>query len=77
MEWQLLDALPEEDRRAVLSRCHRQRYPKGAFICHQGEVGDSMHLVAAGTVAIRVNGPVGEEVTVDIMRPGNSSANRH
>ncbi len=72
MQWQLLDSLPEEDRRAVLARCHRQRYPKGAFICHQGELGDSVHLVAVGTVAIRVNGPAGDEITVDVMRPGNS-----
>ena len=72
MEWQLLDSLAEENRRAVLARCHRQRYPKGAFICHQGELGDSVHLIATGTVAIRVNGPGGDMITVDVMRPGNS-----
>ena len=72
MQWQLLDSLSEVDRRAVLARCHRQRYPKGAFICHQGELGDSVHLIALGTVAIRVNGPTGDEITVDVMRPGNS-----
>lgn len=72
MQWQLLDSLSEVDRRAVLSRCHRQRYPKGAFICHQGELGDSVHLIALGTVSIRVNGPAGDMITVDVMRPGNS-----
>lgn len=72
MQWQLLDSLSDVDRRAVLSRCHRQRYPKGAFICHQGELGDSVHLIDTGTVAIRVNGPVGDMITVDVMRPGNS-----
>ena len=72
MQWQLLDSLREEDQRAILARCQRQRFPKGAFICHQGESGDSMHLIASGTVAIRVNGPVGDVITVDVMRPGNS-----
>jgi CRP-like cAMP-binding protein len=72
VQWQLLDSLSDVDRRAVLSRCHRQRYPKGAFICHQGELGDSVHLIDTGTVAIRVNGPVGDMITVDVMRPGNS-----
>lgn len=72
MQWQLLDSLSDVDRRAVLSRCHRQRYPKGAFICHQGELGDTVHLIDTGTVAIRVNGPVGDMITVDVMRPGNS-----
>jgi CRP-like cAMP-binding protein len=72
VQWQLLDSLSDVDRRAVLSRCHRQRYPKGAFICHQGELGDTVHLIDTGTVAIRVNGPVGDMITVDVMRPGNS-----
>jgi len=72
VQWQLLDSLAEADRRAVLSRCRRQRYPKGAFICHQGEAGDSVHLIDIGTVSIRVNGPAGDMITVDVMRPGNS-----
>lgn len=72
MPWQLLDSLSDTDRRAVLSRCHRQRFPKGAFICHQGELGDSVHLIDIGTVSIRVNGPGGNMITVDVMRPGNS-----
>ena len=72
MQWQLLDSLSDIDRRAVISRCHRQRFPKGAFICHQGEPGDSVHLIDTGTVAIRVNGPVGDIITVDVMSPGNS-----
>ncbi len=72
MQWQLLDSLSDADRRAVISRCQRQRYPKGAFICHQGESGDSVHLIDIGTVAVRVNGPTGAMITVDVMAPGNS-----
>ena len=72
MQWQLLDSLSDVERRAVLARCHRRRYPRGAFICHQGELGDSVHLIDSGTVAIRVNGPAGDMITVDVMRPGNS-----
>jgi CRP-like cAMP-binding protein len=72
VQWQLLDALGEDDRRAVLSRCHRQRFPKGAYICHQGDPGDSLHLIALGTVAVRVTGPSGDVLTLDVMRPGNS-----
>ena len=67
-----MNSLSDVDRRALLSRCHRQRYPKGAFICYQGEMGDSVHLIDAGTVAIRVNGPAGDMITVDVMRPGDS-----
>lgn len=72
MEWQLLAALPDSDRRALLSRCRRQRYPKGAFICHEGEIGDSMHLIDIGTVAVHVTSPMGNVVTLDVLRPGDA-----
>jgi len=72
-----MDSLTDTDQRAVPSRCKRQRYPRGAFICHQGEPADSVHLIDIGTVSIRVNGPAGDMITVDVMRPGNSFGEHH
>lgn len=71
MEWRLLSSLSEEDRRALLARCQRQRYPKGGFVFHEGETGDSAHLIDSGTVAVRVTGPSGDLVTLDVLRPGD------
>jgi CRP-like cAMP-binding protein len=70
VEWQLLSSLPEEDRRALLARCQRQRFPKGAFVFHEGEAGDSAHLLDRGTVSVRVTSPRGDVVTLDVLRPG-------
>ncbi|MGO8872799.1 MAG: Crp/Fnr family transcriptional regulator [Acidimicrobiales bacterium] len=72
MGWQLLDALSDAERRAFLCRCQRRRYPRGAFICHEGDTGDSMYLLDIGTVAIRATSPLGDTVTMTVLRPGDS-----
>ena len=71
MEWRLLSSLTEDDRRALLSRCRRQRFPRGGFVFHEGDTGDSAHLIDSGTVAVRVTGPSGDLVTLDVLRPGD------
>jgi len=71
VEWVLLGALSDEDRRAVLARCRRQRYAKGEVVFHEGDAGDSLHLLASGTVAVRISTPVGEVATLEVLRPGD------
>jgi CRP/FNR family transcriptional regulator, cyclic AMP receptor protein len=71
LEWRLLSSLSEQDRRALLARCQRQRFPRGAYVFHEGETGDSAHLIDSGTVAVRVSGPSGDLVTLDVLRAGD------
>ena len=72
MDWRLLDPLTEPDRRAFLARCARQRYPRGGFVFHEGEAGDSIHLIESGTVAVRVTSPTGDVVTLDVLGRGDA-----
>jgi CRP-like cAMP-binding protein len=72
MEWALLESLSEADRRAVLTRCRRQRYSRNEVVFREGEIGDSVHLLAKGTVAVRVSTPAGEVATLDVLRPGEA-----
>jgi CRP-like cAMP-binding protein len=72
MEWALLESLSEADRRAVLSRCRRQRYSRNEVVFREGEIGDSVHLLAKGTVAVRVATPSGDVATLDVLRPGEA-----
>jgi CRP/FNR family cyclic AMP-dependent transcriptional regulator len=72
MEWALLESLSEADRRAVLTRCRRQRYSRNEVVFRQGEIGDSVHLLAKGTVAVRVATPSGDVATLDVLRPGEA-----
>src|SRR5262249_1720190 len=72
MEWALLESLSEADRRAVLTRCRRQRYSRNEVVFREGEIGDCVHLLAKGTVAVRVSTPAGEVATLDVLRPGEA-----
>jgi CRP/FNR family transcriptional regulator, cyclic AMP receptor protein len=40
-------------------------------VFHEGDTGDSAHLIDSGTVAVRVTGPSGDLVTLDVLRPGD------
>jgi len=72
MDWALLESLSEEERRAVLARCRRQRFSRNEIVFREGEIGDCVHLLAKGTVAVRVSTPSGDVATLDVLRPGEA-----
>ena len=55
VEHRLLRGLADEDRRAVLARMGRRSYRKGDTLFHEGDPGDSLHLIDKGRVAIRAS----------------------
>ena len=54
----------------VLRICERTTYAENAVICHQGEPGDSMYIIAEGKVAVRIQGPDGKPIDVATLMPG-------
>jgi CRP-like cAMP-binding protein len=72
MRWVLLDALPEPDQRVVLAACRRQRFKRNEAIFREGDLGDSVHLIAKGTVAVRVSTPRGDVATLDVLKTGDA-----
>ncbi len=70
--WEILEPLSEEQRRAVLQTAVRRRYRNGDSLFHQGDPGDSFHLLDKGHVAIRIVSRRGETITLDILEPGGS-----
>ena len=72
MEWPLLSSLDDEDRRALLTTCRRRRFARGEVIFHEGDPADSVHLLASGTVAVRITTPLGDVVTLDVLAPGEA-----
>ena len=70
MEWELLAGLGEADRDAVLAAARRRRYARNEALFHEGDHGDSLHLIAEGHVAVRVTTPMGEVATLRIVSPG-------
>lgn len=70
MEWELLADLDDDERRAVLARATRRRYRKGDTLFHEGDPGDTLHLLAKGRTAVRVSTPLGELATLTVLGPG-------
>jgi CRP/FNR family transcriptional regulator, cyclic AMP receptor protein len=68
----LLDTLDDEDRRRLLAAAHRRRYSAGEVIFHEGDRGESVHLVERGHVAIRIGTPLGDVATLTILGPGSA-----
>ena len=71
MQFELLDALSPSEQRAVLARMGRRSFRKGETLFHEGDPGDSLHLVG-GTWP---SGPAprdGDVVTVVVLGPGAS-----
>lgn len=69
-EWPLLQSLGEDDRRRVLAAARRRRYARRETLWHEGDPGDTLHLIDAGRIAIRVGTPLGDTATVTVLGPG-------
>lgn len=72
MEWKLLAALSEGDRRRLLASATRRRFAGNEIIFHEGDPGDTLHLVESGHVAIRTSTPIGDVATLAILQPGDA-----
>lgn len=72
MDWPVLASLPVEDRRRLVARLRRRAYRRDEVIFHQGDLADTLHLIAAGHVSVRVTLPGGEFVVVAILGPGDA-----
>jgi CRP-like cAMP-binding protein len=71
VDWPLLAALPEPERRDLLARARRRRFAKGEVLFHEGDPGDSMHLIAKGHLAVRVTTPLGDVATLLVLKRGD------
>lgn len=72
VEWPLLSNLDEDVRRRVLSVARRRTFKRNEVIFHEGDPGDTLHLVLKGHVAIRVSTPMGERATLTVLGPGEA-----
>lgn len=70
MQFPLIDSLPPEGQRRILAAARRRRFAKGEVIFHEGDPGESLHLVAKGMVAIRITTPLGDVAIVRVIREG-------
>ena len=71
MEWPLLAPLNSAERNAVLRATRRHLYDRDEVLFHEGDQGDSVHLVTRGHLAVKVSTPNGERATLNILGPGS------
>ncbi len=70
MDWSLLSPLNDGDRRELLSRARRRRFQRGDTVFHEGDPGDTLHLIERGHLAVRSSTPLGDVVMVRVIGPG-------
>ena len=70
-DWPLLRSLSEEDRRQLLSAARRRRFTRREVLFHEGDPGDTLHLIDKGRVAIRITTPLGDATTVGVLGRGD------
>jgi CRP/FNR family transcriptional regulator, cyclic AMP receptor protein len=70
MEWALLRPLSDEERREVLRLARRRRFRRGEILFHEGDPGDTLHLIDRGHVAMRITTPLGDVATLLVDGPG-------
>lgn len=56
---------------SLADRLRRRRFRRGEVIFHQGDPGDSLHIVASGAVKIVLPSAEGEEAIIATLRPGD------
>jgi CRP-like cAMP-binding protein len=72
MEWRLLEGIPGEEVRRLLSVARRRSFRKGEVVFHRGDPADSLHLISKGRFKVTVMTPLGEPATIAIRGPGDS-----
>jgi CRP-like cAMP-binding protein len=67
----LLNSLPEEERRALWSCMRRCRFARGEVVFREGDPADSLHFVVKGHFAAQVTTPAGDTVILRVMGEGD------
>jgi CRP/FNR family cyclic AMP-dependent transcriptional regulator len=72
VRWKLLEGVPDEEVRHLLSIARRRTFRKGEVVFHRGDPADSLHLISKGRFKVQVMTPLGEPATIAIRGPGDA-----
>jgi CRP-like cAMP-binding protein len=70
-QWRLLDLLDEQQRGELTRRARRRRFKRNEVVFHDGDPGDTLHLVVRGHFSVRITTPLGQTAAVRILGPGD------
>jgi len=66
----LFDAIGDDDRAALLRVAVRRRFQRGEVVFHEGDPGESLHVVTAGVFVARSASTQGHVLAVNVFRRG-------
>jgi CRP/FNR family cyclic AMP-dependent transcriptional regulator len=72
VQWHLLRDVPAADVRRLLAIARRRTFGRGEVVFHEHDPADSLHLVAKGRFAIRIQTPLGESAMLALRGPGEA-----
>lgn len=67
---QVLGAVPAAELGKLVESMRRRNYRRGEVVFHQGDPGDTLHVIAAGRVKVVVLAEGGDEIVLFILGPG-------
>lgn len=70
MRWQVLEGVPEEDVRQLLSIARRRVFRRGEVVFHVDDPADTLHLIVSGRFAVRVQTALGDVAILTVLGPG-------
>jgi CRP-like cAMP-binding protein len=74
----LFESLNEQERKQLLSKpfSKERKFRKGSVILKEGEISDSLFLIASGAAAIELHGPSDEIINLYTLREGKVFGDR-
>jgi CRP/FNR family transcriptional regulator, cyclic AMP receptor protein len=67
----MLDMLDEQQRAEFTKRARRRRFKRNEVVFHDGDPGDTLHVVVKGHLAVRITTPRGQTAALRILGPGD------
>ena len=67
----VLDSLNERERAALLRVAVRRRFSPGEVVFHEGDPGDTLHIVTRGVFIARSSSTMGEMIAVNVHAEGD------
>jgi CRP/FNR family cyclic AMP-dependent transcriptional regulator len=68
----LLQGLDEAARERLIATSRPRRFRAREIVCHEGDPGDTFHIVMSGRLAVHVTTPLGHSATLSLLGPGDT-----